>query len=213
MRLFTLTTRFLVLSLGFFTVTARADPGSITSFAVMRNGEQIGTNTIQLQRNGAETIVRIVTHVQVKIALVTLYRFDQVETERWIDGHLLAMDSVTDDNGTAHRVTASGSGNKITVEADGKTAEVPGTTIPASLWNPALLNHTRVLNLQDGTVMPIAIVDRGEEHLVVRGDERRAHHYSITGTFQQDVWYDDQRQLIKVELKGRDGSIIQYQPG
>jgi len=196
-----------------FSSAAQADPGSTMRFAVMRNNARIGTTTIQLQRDGRTTTVQTVTHVEVKIAFVTAYRFDQTETERWVDGRLAALHSSTDDNGTFHRVTASSANNKITVDADGKITEVAGTTIPASLWNPALLDRKMALNPQDGSVVPIAVVDHGVEHLVVQGDKERAHHYSITSTFPEDVWYNDRRKLVKVQLKGPDGSIIQYQPG
>jgi len=54
---------------------------------------------------------------------------------------------------------------------------------------------------------------RGEDHVIVRGRPKRTHHYVIRTTFPQDVWYDEDRQLVKVELKGSDGSIIRYQPG
>jgi hypothetical protein len=30
-------------------------------------------------------------------------------------------------------------------------------------------------------------------------------------TFPQDVWYDDSGELVRVELKGADGSTILYQ--
>jgi len=182
-------------------------------FAVMRDGQPIGSNTIELQRNGAETTVRMITHIQVKIAFLTVYRFDQIETERWVDGRLVALEAVTDDNGTPHRVTATSSNGKITVNADGKVSEVAGTTIPASYWNPALLGKTIALNPQDGALVPVAVTDRGEDHVVVQGRPKRARHYMIRTTFPQDVWYDEHRQLVKVELKASDGSTIRYQPG
>jgi len=193
---------------------AKAEPAVETlRFAVMRNGEQIGSNTIELRRNGAETTVHMVTHIQVKIAFLTVYRFDQTETERWVDGHLVALEAATDDNGTPHRVAAASSKNKITVNADGKVTEVAGTTIPASYWNPALLGKTVALNPQDGAIVPVAVTDRGEDRLMVQGRAKRTHHYVIRTTFPQDVWYDEDRQLVRVELKGSDGSTIQYQPG
>jgi hypothetical protein len=182
-------------------------------FAIVREGEPIGSNTIELRRNRAETTVQMVTHIQVKIAFVTVYRFDQRETERWVDGRLVALEAVTDDNGTPHRVKATSSDNRITINADGKVTEVAGTTIPASYWNPALLGKTIALNPQDGAIVPVAVTDRGEDHLVVQGRAKRTHHYVIRTTFPQDVWYDEDRQLVKVELKGSDGSTIRYQPG
>jgi len=214
MRLRSLTMGTLLLAASLGSTAANADSGTVTmNFAVTRDGQQIGSNTIQLRHNGAETTVQMVTHVQVKIAFITVYRFEQTETERWVDGQLMALNAVTDDNGTMHRVKATRTNDKLAIEADGKTNEVSGNTIPASLWNPLLLERTVAFNPQDGTIMPIAVIDRGEDHLVVQGRAKRARHYVINSTFPQDVWYDEQRQLVKVALKGSDGSTISYQLG
>ena len=198
----------------FSSSAAPAEPMAETlRFEVMREGQQIGTNTIELRRNGSETTVQMMTQVQVKIAFVTVYRFEQTETERWVGGKLMALSAVTNDNGTMHRVKATRANDRLTIEADGKTTEVAGNTIPASLWNPLLLEKTVAFNPQDGTMMPIAVTDRGVDQLVVQGRAKRTRHYVINSTFPQDVWYDDARQLVKVELKVSDGSTIRYQPG
>jgi len=198
----------------FSSSAAPAEPMAETlRFAVMREGQQIGTNTIELRRNGSETTVQMMTQVQVKIAFVTVYRFEQTETERWVGGKLMALSALTNDNGTMHRVKATRTNDRLTIEADGKTTEVAGNTIPASLWNPLLLEKTVAFNPQDGTMMPIAVTDRGVDQLVVQGRAKRTRHYVINSTFPQDVWYDDARQLVKVELKVSDGSTIRYQPG
>jgi len=198
----------------FSSSAAPAEPMAETlRFEVMREGQQIGTNTIELRRNGSETTVQMMTQVQVKIAFVTVYRFEQTETERWVGGKLMALSAVTNDNGTRHRVKATRTNDRLTIEADGKTTEVAGNTIPASLWNPLLLEKTVAFNPQDGTMMPIAVTDRGVDQLVVQGRAKRTRHYVINSTFPQDVWYDDARQLVKVELKVSDGSTIRYQPG
>jgi hypothetical protein len=125
----------------------------------------------------------------------------------------MALNAVTDDNGTVHRVKATRTNDKLAIEADGKMTEVAGNTIPASLWNPLLLEKTIAFNPQDGKIMPIAVTDRGEDQLVVQGRSTRARHYVINSTFPQDVWYDEGRQLVKVELKVSDGSTIRYQLG
>jgi Family of unknown function (DUF6134) len=207
--------RAVLLSLAGLTALAAIESAAAAEtirFAIMRDGQPIGSNTIELQRNGAETTVRMITRIQVKIALMTVYRFHQTETERWVDGRLVGLESATDDNGTPHRVTATSSNGKITVNADGKVSQIAGTTIPASYWNPALLGKSVALNPQDGAIVPVAVTDRGEDHVVVQGRAKRARHYVIRTTFPQDVWYDDDRQLVKVELKASDGSTIRYQP-
>jgi hypothetical protein len=182
------------------------------NFAVLRNGAQIGTSTMRVRRDGDETVAETVTRIQVKIAFVTVYRFDQSQTERWADGNLVAFTSVTDDNGTTHKITAERKGDTLSVETGGKTSEVDPTVIPASLWNAALARQRVALDPRDGSVTPVSVVDHGEEKLVLDGRPTTARHYSIstgTGT-PEDVWFDEQNRLAKVELRGRDGSKIEY---
>jgi Family of unknown function (DUF6134) len=182
------------------------------NFAVLRNGGQIGTSTIHVRRDGPETVADVVTHIQVKIAYVTVYRFEQTETEHWTGGSLVEMTALTDDNGAVHKVSARRQGDTLAVEADGKTSEVNPAVIPASVWNAALVRQTVALDPQDGSVTPIAVVDHGEEPLVLEGRPTTTHHYSISTALPQDLWYDEQDRLVKVELVGSDGSKIEYRP-
>ena len=193
---------------------AEPEPNATTlNFAVMRNGDPIGTTTMRISREGGGVVAETSTHIQVKIAFITVYRYDQNETERWADGKLVRMSSHTDDNGTVHKVSATRTGDSLSVEADGKVAEVDPALMPVSLWNPSLLRTTSAINTQDGSVTPVSVVYHGEEQLVLQGRSTTAHHYSINTSFPQDVWYDQRHQLLKVELRGSDGSHIQYQPG
>src|SRR5580765_746315 len=87
------------------------------NFAVTRNGDRIGTTTVRLQRDGGHLVADIATQVEVKIASITIYRFEQRETERWADGKLVGLQAVTDDNGTVQRVSAARNGEKLSVNA------------------------------------------------------------------------------------------------
>ncbi|HEX3429700.1 MAG TPA: DUF6134 family protein [Rhizomicrobium sp.] len=195
-----------------FVSPAQADPnaGSM-SFAVMRNGAQIGTNRIKVGHDGEDTTVQSVTHVAVNIGFLTLYKYDQTETERWADGHFIAMNSKTDDNGTEHNASAKAKDGKIVIHGDDKVSEAPVTAVPLSLWNASVVDTDVAVDTKDGTVQPLKVVDRGEENVVVQGRARPAHHYELVTKFPQDVWYDESGQLVQVELKGSDGSTIRYQ--
>ncbi|HLY07130.1 MAG TPA: DUF6134 family protein [Rhizomicrobium sp.] len=192
--------------------SAQADPdGAPIDFAIMRNGAQIGTDKIRFGHDGAETTVENDTHVAVGLAMLILYRYDQSENERWADGRLVALNAKTNDNGKEHHITANAKDGKLVIRTDDKMTEAPPTAVPLSLWNPALVASGVALDPEDGTVQPIKVLDRGEERLLVQGKERPAHHYQIVTGFPQDVWYDDNNQLVQVELKGSDGSTIRYQ--
>ncbi len=182
----------------------------VATFAVLRNGERIGTNTVEVSRQDDQTDVRTETHVEVSLAFITLYRFDQTETEKWARGRFLAMSSTTDDNGTVHNAKAVASSEGTLVQSDGDKKLYPGTVIPVSLWNPDVLDQRAVLNPQDGHLVPIKVQDRGEDNLVVQGHALRAHHFVIMTTYAQDVWYDGNQRLVQVQLKARDGSTIYY---
>jgi hypothetical protein len=212
MSLYRAAVRALAASAAIFTIASQGRAGAADmNFAVLRDGAQIGTNSVEVGHDGDATTVRTVTHVQVGFAFVTFYRFDQTESERWSDGRLVALDATTDDNGTLHRASAAARDGKIVVQGDGKTSEIASTTVPFNLWNSALVDQNVTLDPRDGSVKPVKVIDRGEDAVVVRGHTRRAHHYVIVTTFAQDVWYDGSGRLLQAELKGIDGSTIRYQ--
>jgi hypothetical protein len=157
-------------------------------------------------------LVEISTSIAVKIAFLTLYRFEQTESERWADGRFVSMKSTTDDDGAVHRVSADASTGALSVTADGKTTRLAGNLMPSSLWNPMLARQAAALSTVDGSLMRIAVADRGTEDLPVRGRQIAAHHYSLRSIYPEDVWYDAQGHLVRVQLRGIDGSTILYQP-
>lgn len=183
----------------------------IENFAVMRGDDQIGTNTISLERNGLETNVQIVTHVAVKALFLTLYHFDLTETEHWLNGRLLAMTSDTNDNGTIYKTNANNSGTTLLVQNGSGEKRVAASTVPISLWNEALLGQSEAIDPKNGNIVPLKVVDRGLESLVIGGHTVRAHHYLVTTTFSQDVWYDSDNRFLKLQMKASDGSTIRYQ--
>jgi len=202
----------LVLVGGLIAINARAATDARTStFAVLRNDDRIGSNTISVAQNGVQTTVEIVTHVKVSFAFVTVYRFDQTETEQWASGRLQALNATTDDNGAVQKTSVSSSGNAMLVHANGQPTTIAVPIVPASLWNAALLTQAQALDPKDGSIVPVKVTDRGEEDLVVEGRPVRARHYVITTKFTQDVWYDANHRLVKVELRAPDGSRISYQ--
>jgi hypothetical protein len=190
---------------------ASAQPAAETlQYAIMRKGEQIGTHKVELRRTGKETSVNVETNVEVKVLFVTAYRFQHTATERWMNGHLVALDSETDDNGTQHKLTVALKGAALQVDADGAAAQVDKNIIPASLWNPELVRQSVMLDTQNGQVMPISVVDGGSEQVTVESGPAMAHHYTIKGKFSQDVWYDSRGRLVQSQLVAKDGSVISY---
>lgn len=192
--------------------TPAAPPTTTIQFAIMRNGDQIGTHAIEISRTGTETNVRIATDLAVKVLLITAYHLQHAATERWVSGQMVAFNSTTDNNGTHHKVSATLGAAGLDVNADGKTSRVDRNVVPASLWNPDLLRRTTVFDPQDGQVDPITAIDKGIESLNFDDHAVKAHHYELKGRYTQDVWYDELGRLVQLRLVGSDGSVISYKP-
>jgi hypothetical protein len=191
-------------------VAATERPTTDLRFSVLRNGGPIGTMAMQIRHDGSGTFAQTQVHIRVKLGFVTLYRYDQTQTEHWADGHFVSFSAKTDDNGTPHQVSAKAGHDAVSVDADGETKKLAPSMIPDSLWNPALLTQTTALSAEDGSVVKLHVIDRGEDRLDLAGHPTKARHYSIEGTQPQDVWYDSDHRLVKMEMRGLDGSKIEY---
>ncbi len=186
------------------TAVAAPSPAETLRFAIMRNGEQIGTHAIEISRTGPE--------ISVKVLFITAYRLQHSATERWVNGQLVAFDSTTDNNGVHHKVSATRGTSGLEVQADGKTRRVDQNVLPASLWNQELMRRKIAFDTQDGQVDPISVTDNGTEDLSFGSRALKAHHYEIKGRYSQDIWYDERGRLVQVKLIGSDGSVISYTP-
>ena len=201
-----------IATLGAVAAVAAHAPAETMRFAIMRNGEQIGSHAIEISRTGAETNVRVTTELAVKVLFITAYRLQHSATERWVNGQLVGFNSTTDNNGVHHRVRATRGTSGLEVDADGKTSRVDQNIFPASLWNAELMRRKAALDTQDGQVDPISVTDNGMEDLSLGTRTLKAHHYEIKGRYSQDIWYDERGRLLQVKLIGSDGSVISYTP-
>jgi len=194
---------------------ANAAPGASSEtlrYAIMRNGDQIGTHTVEINRGPKEISVNMSSELAVKVMFITAYHMQYTTTERWVGGKLVALNSESDDNGTKHKVSAALKANGLEVDADGKTSTVDKNIIPATLWNPEVVKRTQVLDPKDGEVVPITVTDKGLEDVTIEGRTIKARHYVLKGKFPQDVWYDQQGRLVQSSLVAPDGSVILYKP-
>ena len=171
----------------------------------------MGRHVIDFNRQGDSTKVNITTHVAVKLAFITVYRFDHSGFESWKGNHLLALKSNTYDDGTSHQLAVSAAGDHLNIAADGMQSAASAAILPASLWQASTVRQSSLLNTLDGTVMRVAVQDEGEDRLTASGREVPAHHYKISGGLDRDLWFDQSNTLVRMQFAGKDGSDIVYQ--
>ena len=183
----------------------------LLDFSVIRNGEKIGTHVLSFRQANNRIDVDIQTRIAVKIAFITVYRFEHDGHEKWKDGKLVRMETKTNDDGTDHTLQVSADGaHKLHVVSDGRESEIAPDMVPASLWNPAFIRTHELMDSLVGTPLNIKIADKGEETVDVRGKPVQAHHYSMTGDLARELWYDDKGILVRMALTGKDGTNVDY---
>lgn len=179
-------------------------------FDVMREGSKIGTDTFDITRQGDTTSVKVNTHILVKIAFITAYRYEHSEAGTWKGGQLVAFKSQTDDNGTDHQIKAAQAGGKIALTVDGAATSAPKAAQPASLWGAEVAKQRQMFDPANGKRLAVDVADLGEETVEMNGVPRQLDHVQLTGAFPRDLWFDEDG-LVKMTLRGSDNSLITSQ--
>jgi hypothetical protein len=180
-------------------------------YVVFRDGEPVGRHVIEFNRLGDSTNVKITTHVAVKLAFITVYRFDHSGFESWRGNHLVVLKSETYDDGTSHRLSVTAEGDHLNVAADGTQSDAPAAILPASLWQAGTVHQSSLLNTLDGSVMRVSVRDEGEDLLNAGGKNFQAHHYKMSGGLERELWFDKSNTLVRLQFAAKDGSNIVYQ--
>lgn len=179
-------------------------------FAILRNDDQIGTHTIEINRAGPETSVKVATDLTVTVLFVTAYRLTHAATEKWLEGRLVSLTSTTNNNGTRHAVSVAETPAGMEIKADGRVTRENRALMPGSLWNQELMRQKVMIDAQEGNVLPLSVVDHGTQQLTVKSRAVKARKYTLKSKYTQDVWYDEQGRLVHARLVASDGSIILY---
>lgn len=169
-----------------------ASAGGDWNFRVTLDGREIGNHRYTLEPSGQGAVLRSQADFDVRFLFVTAYRYDHEAVERWQDGCLRALDSSTDSNGEVVAVNAvAGDGGLAVARPEGRDVHT-GCIRSFAYWDRQLLESDRLLNSQTGELVPVQVTLLGQERVRVRGDERVAARYRISGpNLQIDVWYAD----------------------
>ena len=179
-------------------------------FDIMRKGSKIGSDTFDITRTGDKTDIKIATHITVKIAFITAYRYDHTETGSFKGNQILSFTSTTDDNGTAHQIDATPAGGKIALTVDGTPTTAPKGTVPASLFSASMSKQPQIFDPANGKRMAITPRDLGQETVAINGAPRELDHIKLDGAFPRDLWFDADG-LVKMSMLGSDNSEVTSQ--
>ena len=199
----------------------------VVTFAVFRNGENIGRHVISFQQKGDTRTVAIDVDITVRALGVQAYHYAHHSTEVWAGDQLQSLKSTTEDNGRKFSVAAQHAGANLKVEHtstgpvaaaayDGFQAPdisretLPANTMPTSQWNMRQVNETTLLNTQYGTPAHVTVVKGPRDKVQTSKGSVEATRYTYTGDLRMDLWYDDQGRWVRGLFVAFDGSAVEY---
>lgn len=157
------------LALASFASPARAED---YAFKVFCNGSPVGYHEVHVRHEDDQTTdVDIDAQIDVTMAGIEVYRYRHRSHEVWRDGKLEALNSVTDDDGDAKKVSVHpGDDGMLVVENDEGRHEVPADTLPTSLWNPDVLGKRELLDTESGRTLKVRTAEMPDGRYQMSGD-------------------------------------------
>ena len=88
----------------------------VVTFAVVRNGEDVGRHVLTFEQKGTAQVVTVASNIAVRTMGVIAYRYVHHANEVWVGEHLQSLQATTDDNGRKYTVSAQRVGANLKVE-------------------------------------------------------------------------------------------------
>jgi hypothetical protein len=184
-------------------------PAGRLDYKVVREGDDIGTQSVEFIRSGDRLTVRTHVNILVTVLGIPVFRFTHEAEEQWRNGQLTAFKSKSNDDGEPRDVALTLDGDRLRGTYNGRTLDLPASLIPASLWRPDTVQQSVLLDPIKGRDRQVTVADKGIENISVHGQALAAHHYAMTGQIVRDIWYGPDGQIVQVHFPAKDGSEIQ----
>jgi hypothetical protein len=181
-------------------------------FSVLYKGFRIGSHTISYSSATGETRVNTDINLQVKVAFVTAYAFSHRSEETWRAGRLVSLNSDTVEHGEPLHVEGSATPQGFRGTSKGGPFVASAATLTSnSIWTPAMLAQTTVVDAQRGGIIGVSAHKAADEPITIAGSRVQATRYTfITPYYAGSVWYDNSNLWVRGEFE-HDGSKVEYQ--
>jgi hypothetical protein len=183
-------------------------PGKIR-FTIVRGGVEIGVDEIDFSRDGDRLHVHGQLEVAIGVVGITYFHLASHFDEEWADGELRSFVAESNHGGKLHHVQVLRQGGALAVTENGSTRLVAAGILPATLWNPAIVGATQLIDPINGKLRAVLVTDMGKDTIIVHGESVVAHHIAITGNkMNRDVWYGPDGRVVYFRVQAGDGSVI-----
>jgi len=194
---------------------AGSDSGQEWRFRVFLDNREIGRHSFRIEQVGEFTRVEIEASFDVRFLFFNAYQYRHSNVEYWQGGCLQRIDSITDDNGDAYRVTGESREDAfVYATADERNLETAACTRSFAYWNPDFLKAGSLLNAQTGELVETRLERVADDFLRIGGSVIPAERYELfTNEGVIVLWYaKDGGQWLALQAPAPGGRTLRYEP-
>jgi hypothetical protein len=179
------------------------------NFRVLKDGEPIGYETVEITPTATGQTVTVKTLTDVRVLFLN-FHYDHQRTEQWQDGKLISVETTTNDDGTHYTWQASYDGDCYALAGKGVgKRDACDAAWPLTLWHEDVTGKTTLFSVINAEPYAVHTQRVGEENVMVENRETPATHYEMSGDVERDLWYGTDGKLLKTSFK-RKGYDIDF---
>lgn len=195
-----------------WSIFASTDGDREWSFQVLLDGKPVGNQHFALSNEDGFTRLETVADFKVKFLFATVYRYLHRNEETW-DGDCLAeIKSTTDANGKPYSVYGQQREGFFEVVGEDSSEKLPDCISTFAYWNPDFLQHSRLLNTQNGEYLDVEVSEAKSGFRMVKGNKVPALQYQLkAGELDLKLWYSTEDEWLALESRTKGDRVLTYE--
>ncbi len=178
-------------------------------FDVLRDGETIGSHHFEFEREDEALKVSVETALAVKVAFITVSRYEHKRVERWRNGLLLSLAGMTNDDGEETELSIVLKDKEYTRTVNGQDEQLAAPIGVASLWSKTVLSGGKLLSPAKGETYRVRADLLGREVITLGSGDVEAERYRLSGQLSRDLWYGPDGRLVQIRYE-HEGSVVEF---
>jgi hypothetical protein len=189
-------------------ISERAGAEDQNHFAsIYLDEKKIGHIHYTLRTDEKGFVEQLKTRSSVSILGFQVYYFTQDLHEVWKTGELQSMRGDTDDHRNIYKSSLKRNPKEYTGALNGKPLTLPHNAFPASVWHYEITQKSLLFDLKDLRLMKVKVT-KTEDSISVAGRSIPASRFDFSGEWQASIWFDQNRQLLKMNYKAEGRDIV-----
>jgi hypothetical protein len=195
-------------ALAVLVISHRAVAADQNHFAsIYLDEKKIGQIHYTLRTDEKGMVEELKTRSSVSILGFQVYYFTQDLHEVWKAGELQSMRGDTDDHRKIYTASLKRNPKEYNGVLNGKSLILPHNAFPTSVWHYEITQKSLLFDLKDLRLMKVK-VNSIEDSASVAGRSIPASRFDFSGEWQASIWFDQNRQLLKMNYKAEGRDIV-----